>query len=73
MKPYSLIGLILIVTTVVAFAYQGISYTTKEKIVDLGPLQMTVVRTRTLALSPAVGEIAPIGGRVLPVMGMNKG
>jgi UDP-N-acetylmuramyl pentapeptide phosphotransferase/UDP-N-acetylglucosamine-1-phosphate transferase len=73
MKPYSLIGIILIVVAVAAFTYQGISYTTREKVVDLGPLQVTADKTRTLPLSPIVGGIALLSGIVLLVMGQKKG
>ncbi|MDY0268882.1 DUF3185 domain-containing protein [Trichloromonas sp.] len=69
MKTYTSFGIILIVVAVIAFAYQGISYTTREKVVDLGPLQMTAERTRTLPLPPIVGIIALVGGIVLLVMG----
>ena len=40
MKTNSLIGIILIVIGIIAFAYQGITYTTREKVVDLGPIQV---------------------------------
>jgi hypothetical protein len=57
----------------VAFAYQGITYTTREKVVDLGPVQMTADRSRTLPLPPIVGAIALIGGVALLVTGSKKG
>ncbi|MFH7320548.1 DUF3185 domain-containing protein [Desulfurivibrio sp. D14AmB] len=69
MKPQLLLGIILIVIAVIAFAYQGINYTTREKVVDLGPLHMTAERTRTLPLPPIVGAVALVGGIVLLVMG----
>ena len=72
MKPYFLIGIILIVVAVAAFTYHGISYTTREKVIDLGPLQVTSDKTRTLPLSPIVGGIALISGVVLLVMGQKK-
>ncbi|WP_027715487.1 hypothetical protein [Desulfuromonas sp. TF] len=72
MKPYTLIGIILIVIAVAAFAYQGISYTTREKVVDIGPLHMTAEKTRTLPLPPIVGGVALIGGIALLVMGSTK-
>ncbi len=72
MKPYFLIGIILVVVAVAAFAYQGISYTTREKVIDLGPLQVTADKTRTLPLSPIVGGIALISGIALLVMGQKK-
>jgi uncharacterized membrane protein YidH (DUF202 family) len=72
MKTNTLLGIILIVIGIVAFAYQGITYTTREKVIDLGPVQMTAERTKTLPLPPIVGAIALIGGIVLLVAGSNK-
>jgi len=73
MKTNSLIGIILIVIGIVAFAYQGITYTTREKVVDLGPIQVTADKTKTLPLPPIVGGIALVGGIVLLVVGSKKG
>jgi hypothetical protein len=73
MKTYAPFAIALIVLAVIAFAYQGISYTTREKVVDLGPLQMTAERTRTLPLPPIVGTVALVGGIALLVMGRKKG
>ena len=68
-----MIGIILIVIGIVAFAYQGITYTTRDKIVDIGPIQMTAEKTKTLPLPPIVGVVALVGGIVLLVMGSRKG
>ena len=73
MKPNVLIGIILIVVGIVAFAYQGITYTSREKVVDFGPIQVTADKTKTLPLPPIVGGIALVGGIVLLVMGSKKG
>ena len=73
MKPNMLLGIILIVVAALAFAYQGINYTTREKVVDIGPLHMTAKRTRTLPLPPIVGGVALVGGIVLLVMGGKRG
>lgn len=73
MKTYTLIGIILIVIGIVALAYQGITYTTREKVVDIGPIQMTAEKTKTLPLPPIVGGVALVGGIVLLVMGNKKG
>ena len=73
MKTYTLAGIILIVIGIVAFAYQGITYTTREKVVDLGPIQVTADKTKTLPLPPIVGGIALAGGIALLVMGNKKG
>jgi hypothetical protein len=73
MKTYTLIGIILIVIAIVAFAYQGIDFTTREKVIDLGPVHMSADRTRTLPLPPIVGALALVGGVALLVMGSKKG
>lgn len=72
MKTLTLTGIILIVVGIIAFAYQGITYTTREKVVDIGPLQMTAEKTRTLPLPPLVGAVALVGGIVLMVVGNRK-
>jgi hypothetical protein len=73
MRPNIIIAIILIALGIAAFAYQGITYTTREKVVDLGPLQVTAEKTKTLPLPPIVGAIALVGGIVLLVMGSKKG
>ena len=73
MKPKMIIAIILIALGIAAFAYQGITYTTREKVVDLGPIQMTAEKTKTIPLPPILGAIALIGGIVLLVTGSRKG
>ena len=73
MKTNTLLAIILIAVGIVAFAYQGITYTTREKVVDIGPIQVTADKTKTLPLPPIVGAIALVGGIVLLVMGNKKG
>ncbi|MCL7487705.1 MAG: DUF3185 domain-containing protein [Desulfobulbaceae bacterium] len=72
MKSYTLIGIGLIVLAVIAFAYQGITYTTREKVVDIGPLEISADTDKTIPLPPIVGGIALVGGIVLLVMGNKK-
>lgn len=73
MKIYTVIGVILIVIGILIFTYQGITYTTREKVVDIGPLQVTAEKTRSLPLPPIVGGISLLGGIVLLVVGKKKG
>jgi uncharacterized membrane protein len=65
MRTYTLIGIILIVLGIAAFAYQGITYTTRENVVDFGPVHVTAEKTRTLPLPPIMGALALVGGIVL--------
>jgi hypothetical protein len=54
---------------VLVLAYEGITYTTREKVVDLGPLQATVDREKRIPLPPIVGVLALAGGVVLVIVG----
>jgi len=67
-----IIAIMLIALGIAAFAYQGITYTTREKVIEIGPLQMTAEKTKTLPLPPIVGAIALVGGIVLLVVGSRK-
>jgi len=67
-----LLGIVLIILGVVAFAYQGITYTTQEKVLDIGPLKATVEKEKTIPRPPLVGGAALIGGIVLLLMGTRK-
>lgn len=69
MKTHALLAVILIATGIIAFAYQGFTYTTREKVVDLGPIQMTAEKTRTIPLPPILGAIALLSGIVLLARG----
>ena len=68
-NPITIVGIVLIVLGIVAFAYQGITYTSREKIIDLGPIQATADTQKTIPLSPLVGGLAFVGGIVLVVVG----
>ena len=72
MKPISIVGVLLIVFGVLALIYQGISYTSRETVIDIGPLKATTERQKTLPLSPIVGGLALVGGIVLMVAGARK-
>ena len=59
------IGVILIILGIVALAYQGISYTTREKVVDIGPIKASKETKRTIPLPPILGVLALAGGVIL--------
>jgi hypothetical protein len=58
-------GIILIILGVVALAYGGISYTRKEKVLDIGPIEATTETRETIPLPPLLGGLALAGGVVL--------
>ena len=72
MKPVTLIGVALIILGVLALAYQGITYTTREKVLDLGPLKASVDKEKRIPLPPIVGVLALAGGVVLVIVGARR-
>ena len=67
-----LVGIILIVLGVLALVYQGIQYTTKEKIVDIGSIKISADTKKTIPLPPIVGGVAIIAGIALILMDRKK-
>jgi hypothetical protein len=59
------LGAILIVLGVVALALRGNTYTKKEKVLDMGPIETTASEPREVPLSPVVGGVAVVAGLVL--------
>ena len=72
MKATTVVGVILIVLGAVALAYQGITYTSSEKVVDLGPLKVEAQREKTIPLPPVLGGLALAGGIVLLIVGARR-
>lgn len=70
MKRAMIIGIVLIALGVVALAYQGITYTSREKIIDIGPIQASHQTKKTIPLSPILGGIALAGGIALVILGI---
>lgn len=72
MKVLTLVGVALIVLGIVAFTYQGITYTTREKVIDVGPLKATVEKEKTIPLPPILGGLSLAAGVVLLIVGARK-
>ena len=62
MRITTVLGIVLVVLGVVSLAYQGITYTTHKKVVDLDPIQATKEEHKTIPLPPIVGAVALAGG-----------
>jgi uncharacterized membrane protein HdeD (DUF308 family) len=72
MKPVVLLGIVLIVAGALALAYQGTTYTTREKVIDLGPLKASVHKQNTIPLPPILGAVAMAAGVILLVVGNRR-
>ena len=70
MRPKMIMAVILIGLGIVVLAYSGITYRTRGKPVDLGPLR--VETTQSHFIPPVVGAVALVGGIVLLVLDTRK-
>jgi uncharacterized membrane protein len=69
MKASTILGIILVVLGIISFAYQGITYTTNKKVVDIGSVHATKEEHHTIPLPPILGGLALVGGIVLVIAG----
>ena len=67
-----IVGIILIVLGALVLAYHGIRYTTQEKVIDIGPLQVTAAKKKTIPLPPVVGGVAIVAGIALILVERKK-
>jgi hypothetical protein len=63
----TMLGIILVVLGLFALAYQGLTYTTQKKVVDIGPIQATKEEHHTVPLPPILGVLALVGGIVVVI------
>jgi hypothetical protein len=72
MNRTAIIGVVLILLGVAALAYQGFTYTSRETVVDIGPVHATADHEKTVPIPPVLGLAAVAGGVALLVVGMRK-
>jgi hypothetical protein len=73
MKPAGILGIILIVVGIIALAYGGFtSFTTKENVAKLGPLEVNKENEHRVPVGPIVGGLCLAGGVVLLLVGNKK-
>jgi hypothetical protein len=72
MKPTMWIAIVLIVLGALALAYQGFTYTHREKVLDLGPIHATADKQEHVSIPPILGGLALASGVVLLLIGSRK-
>jgi hypothetical protein len=73
MKSAMVVGIALIIIGIVALAYGGLSFTTSEKVAEIGPLKVEREKTRSVPLPPILGGAAVVAGVVLVAVGARRG
>jgi uncharacterized membrane protein YidH (DUF202 family) len=66
------VGILLIIVGIAGLVYGGFSYTHKEKVLDLGPIQASADKKETLPVPPLLGALAIVGGVVLLASGARR-
>ena len=72
MNTQTVIGIVLIILAVIAFGFQGITYTKREKVLDIGPIEATAEKKETIPLPPVLGAVALVGGVALILVGSKR-
>jgi len=72
MKPIMLTGIALILLGIVGLSYNQITYTSKEKILEIGPIQATAEKEKSLPLPPLLGGLVLVAGIGLVAVGYKK-
>jgi hypothetical protein len=72
MDSLKIVGIALLVLGLLALAYQGITYTKTEKVLEVGPITATKETKKTIPLPPVLGGVAVVGGIVLLVAGARR-
>jgi len=65
MKSRAVVGVVLILLGVLGLALGGFSFTKKEKVLDLGPIEATADDKKSVPIPPLLGVLAVVGGVVL--------
>ena len=72
MRPATIVGVVLIVLGVLGLALGGFSFTRKEKVLDLGPIEASADKKESVAIPPILGALAVVGGIVLVAAGAKR-
>jgi len=62
MKPIMVLGIIFVIVGAIALGYHGITYTTHQKVFQIGPIEATKKTEKTIPLSPVLGGAALAAG-----------
>jgi hypothetical protein len=67
------VGIILIIVGVLMMIYTGFTYVTKERVADIGPVEVNKTERHPVQWSPIVGGLLLVGGLLMVATDRNKG
>ena len=70
--PLIAVGVVLVLLGAAALIWPKLSYTQRETLVDVGPVNVTADTQKSVPLSPILGGVLLAGGAVLIVVGARK-
>ncbi len=62
------IGIVLVIIGIVALIYSGFNFTTKEKVVDVGPIEINKEKKHAINWPPITGVVLLLGGALLIIV-----
>ena len=66
------IGIVLILVGILGLALGGLKFTRKEKVADIGPLEISQEKTERIPIAPVAAGVAVIAGIVLVAVGSRR-
>jgi hypothetical protein len=72
MRGLVITGLFLLLAGVAVLAYPVFSYTTKDKVLDAGPLEVQTEHEKHVTFPPIAGGAAIVAGIALVVVGSRR-
>ena len=72
MKALTVIGIILILLGIAGFIFGGFSFTKKNKVADLGPVQVQTEKKETVPVTPIASGVAVVAGIIMVAVGARK-
>ena len=67
-----IVGMILIVLGIVGLIYGGISWTERDTVVDIGPVDITTEERESIPVPPIIGAICVVAGTMMVFAGRRR-
>lgn len=72
MKPITIVGILLIIGGIAALVFGGITYTKRETVLDIGPIEMEAKSKESIAIPEIAAIIAAVAGVGLVIVGTRR-